>query len=283
MTLSELLTLVGLAWSRLLLFPGGAAALAAAWLVARARGREPGEKSAAAALAAGDIVALALPWLGLALLPLPFAPPMGRKTDLVVALALLEWPLLREIGRALRGPAPARVAGRRALAAWLNGLPALLLAALALAQAAGTLDIAPLARAPAADAPLDQQALHWGGALGLALALAPLLGRGPFGPGLGRAPGGLALRLREVGLIALASLPWLGPFGALQEEGPLGAPAIGACVLAPALLLALLLACDRLAAGHSPRRWAWAYVGVDGLLLALLLWAAYAALLRQLA
>ncbi|MFN8501574.1 hypothetical protein [Kouleothrix sp.] len=173
------------------------------------------------------------------------------------------------------------MAGRRALAAWLNGLPALLLA-LALAQAAGTLDIAPLAPPPCR-CPFDQQALHWGGALGLALALAPLLGRGPFGPGLGRAPGGLALRLREVGLIALASLPWLGPFGALQEEGPLGAPAIGACVLAPALLLALLLACDRLAAGHSPRRWAWAYVGVDGLLLALLLWAAYAALLRQLA
>ncbi|MFN8501573.1 hypothetical protein [Kouleothrix sp.] len=111
MTLSELLTLVGLAWSRLLLFPGGAAALAAAWLVARARAASLA-KSAAAALAAGDIVALALPWLGLALLPLPFAPPMGRKTDLVVALALLEWPLLRGIK-----PGAARPRQR----AWLAG------------------------------------------------------------------------------------------------------------------------------------------------------------------
>ena len=208
---------------------------------------------------------------------------MGRKADLIVALALLDWPLLLAIGQGLGSPeASVRHAGRRALAAWLNGLPTLLLAALALAQAAGTFDIAPLARAPEVVQPLDRHILHWAGALGLTLALAPLLGRGPFGSDSAFVPVGLALRLREVGLIALACLPWLAPFGALEEQGPHGLAAIGACGLAPALVLALLWAGDRLAAGHSARRWARAYLGLDALLLAALLWAAGAALLRQL-
>lgn len=287
MTLNELLTLVGLAWSRLLIYPGGLAAFAAAWLIGRTRQRK-GAPTAAAAnnefdAAARDVSAIVLPWLGLALLPLPFAPPLGRKTDLIVALALLDWPLLLALGPALRSPdAATRKAGQRNFAAWLNGLPMLLLAAVALAQAAGTFDIAPLARPPATGQPLDRHVLHWAGALGLTLALPPLLGRGPFGSERPLAPAVGGLWLREAGLIALASLPWLGVFGALQEEGPLGAAALGACVLVPALLVALVWACDRLAPGRSTRRWAWAYLGLDALLVALLVWAAGAALMRQL-
>lgn len=331
MTLSELLALLGLAWSRLALYPGGLAAVGLMWLLARAeygalvnrRGAPDREQEAragyqgtkrsagAAELSSGSapggsggdpqialppalaLSALALPWLGLALLPLPFAQPLGRKLDLPVALALLEWPLLLRLAYELRSADQAIVAaGRRRLAALLNSLPTLVLASLALAQAAGTFEIAALARAPAAELPLARQALHWLGALALALTLPALLGYGPFAGPRQPAPrlGGQAplawlawladdgLRLRAVGLAALVALAWLAPVGALQEQAPHRAAAIGASLAALLVLPALLWACDRLAARSSARRWAWGYLGLDALLLAAMAWAAGAQL-----
>lgn len=325
MTPSELLALLGQAWSRLLLYPGGLAAIGLAWLLALAERYEPkihqdmlfsAERTRGGHTDAKTprtefrlsaafeslrlrgkqplmaLSALALPWLGLALLPLPFAQPLGRKLDLPAALALLEWPLLLRIGCELRAPdAATQAAGWRRLAAWLNGLPTLVLASLALAQAAGTFDIGPLARAPAADQPLAQRALHWLGALGFTLALPPLLGYGPFAAAppasapqlrasrqalLGwlawLAEGGL--RLRAAGLAGLAALPWLAPFGALQEEGPHGASAIGASLAALLLLPGLLWIFGRLGGRSAARRWAWGLVALDLLVLAAMGWAA---------
>ncbi|MBK9943290.1 MAG: hypothetical protein IPP13_16915 [Kouleothrix sp.] len=296
MNLGELLTLLGLAWSRLLIYPGGLAAGLAAGLLAALLPTTP-YAGHAAGPPAWRLAAIVLPWLGLALLPLPFAAPLGRPADILVVLALLESPLLLALRHELcAGDTAVRAAGRRRLAALLNGLPTLILAVLALAQVAGTFDIAPLASAPTADQPISLRVLHWLGALGFTLALAPLLGYGAFTAGYTaerRAPGARlvdrvaswlddGLRLRAAGLIALAMLPWLAPFGALQAQGPRGPLLIAASLAVPALL-ALLWAYHRLAIGRSPRRWAWAYLGLDGLLLAGLLWAAYAALLRQLA
>lgn len=317
MTPSELLALLGQAWSRLLLYPGGLAAVGLMWLLARSAGREPKwsahhtdtegtEVSGAKKYAIRSVSlclrgysdgflalsALALPWLGLALLPLPFAPALGRKLDLPAALALLEWPLLLRVARELRAPDPATQAvGWRRLAAWLNGLPTLVLASLALAQAAGTFDIAPLARAPAAEQPLALHALHWLGALALALALPALLGYGPFAaappaPAPQLRPSRMALlawlgwladgglRLRAAGLAGLAVLPWLAPFGALQEEGPHDAAAIAASLAALLMLPGLLWGFGRLAGRGPARPWAWGLFGLDLLLLGAMAWGA---------
>lgn len=314
MTASELLALLGRAWFQLLIYPGGLCALALAALLG---GLGPRGLPAPAALRRGlagafaqtdpaALSALAAPWLGVALLPLPGAAALARPLDLVGVLALLEWPLLLALRAGLRDPDPAvrRAAGLR-LAAALNSYPPLLLALLLLARAGGSLQIERLVRLPEAAGPAAAT-LHWLGACALLLALPPALGIGPFhhpprvaGPGtedegrrtpaqdkrrptqdedpapsdpaadtaagtasprfavLGSA-GSAALRLRAVGLAALAALPWCA---ALERP---------AAWLAPLpLLLAgpLLLAVHRLTHRASARRWAQAYLALDVLLL----------------
>ncbi|KPV47055.1 hypothetical protein SE17_42790, partial [Kouleothrix aurantiaca] len=168
----ELLGLLGLAWPRLFLYPAGLAALLLA-TVLRRRDVRP--------TLSLPLHAAAMPWLGLALLPLPFARPLGRGVDLLVAVALLEWPQLLALRLLLRAANPAtRAAGIRRLAAEVNGLVLLALAGLALATAAGTFDLAPMMRLPATARPPELEALRWLGALGLIAALPPLLGLGPF-------------------------------------------------------------------------------------------------------
>jgi hypothetical protein len=324
-SLNELLALLGRAWSRLLIFPGGLAAFAIIGLLAyihRAAGRgqraelkpptsnlqPPTSEDNAASwfLALG---AIAPPWLGLALLPLPPAPGLSRQTDLLITLALLECPLLLSIAHELRA-SDLRPMGLRRLAATLNGYPPLLLATLALVQAGGSFDIATIARVPGDLAPMFARPLHWIGAAAWALALPPMLGLGSFaGPPGARAtrpdslhhqaetararlrvvgsaairswgddPLGTGLRLRALGHVLLAALPWMAAFGAL-DEGGLGKPAgLAAWLLAPALIAALLWGYDRLTATHTPRRWARAYLALDTALLLVLLWAAFQAL-----
>ena len=125
MTLNELLALLGRAWSRLLIYPGGITAFAALWLIALLQSREPSVESYQRRARAGSwslaLGALVPPWLGLALLPLPPAATLSRQTDLIVALALLEWPLVLAIARELRSDDSAqRAAGVRRLAAALS-------------------------------------------------------------------------------------------------------------------------------------------------------------------
>jgi hypothetical protein len=180
----------------------------------------------------------------------------------------------------------------------LNGYPPLILATLALAQSSGSLEVAALARPPGELASTSAGALHWLGALAWALALPPMLGIGAFAaaqprgcpprnqdqaqprlPAALRASAArffaadaieLGLRLRAVGLVLLAALPWSG--------GQDGAGALARALGAAVLIATLLWGYDRLASGRPARRWAWAYLGLDAALLLALLWAAYAAL-----
>jgi hypothetical protein len=301
-TLNELLALLGRAWPRLLLYPGGLAAFAAIWLLAflQARGprppaQDPRLKARAWFLALGS---LAPPWLALALLPLPPAPILSRQIDLLVALGLLECPLLLAIARDLRVPHQAtRAAAVRRLAAALNGYPPLILAALALAQASGSFELAALARVPGEPAPAFAAPLHWLGAAAWVLALPPALGLGPFASrarelrGQGRRPLRppkmpsiifdsieTGLRLRAIGLVLIAALPAMAAFGALDEGGLRTIRGLAAWALSPPAVAALLWAYDRLLAGQPARWWARAYLALDVALLLALLWAAYQAL-----
>lgn len=276
MTANELLAMLGRAWPRLLLYPGGLTAFAIVWLMARfsrhGRGAAGGARTADLPL---TISAVALPWLGLALLPLPLVAGINRQTDLIVVLALLEWPLVLVIAQEFHSTAPDAYARLvRRLAAALNSYPPLILAALVLALAAGSFEIDVLMRPPDALAPARLALLHWLGALAWTLALPPALGLGPFAT---RPPDQSALRvglrLRALGLIALAALPWF----------PLLADWRWLLPLPPLLIAALLWSFDRVAAGRAARSWARGYLIFAVALLLVLLWAAYAMLQERLA
>jgi hypothetical protein len=277
LTASELLVLLGRAWSRLLLYPGGLAPFAIVWLITRTENREPRTDEITRVLGSRLTVrvpvlamsAVVLPWLGLALLPLPLAVTLSRQTDLVVVLALLEWPLLLTIAEGLRGdPGSNYQTAVRRLAAALNSYPALILATLALAQSGGSFELLALARWPGDMASTSARALHWAGAVAWALALPPALGLGPFAvcPPEQRALR-LGLRLRSIGLVAIAALPWLG------DREWTGATVVW-LPLPPLAIAAALWAYHRLTAGQSPRRWARVYAALDVALLLALLWAA---------
>ncbi|HEU4326101.1 MAG TPA: hypothetical protein VFS21_23375 [Roseiflexaceae bacterium] len=275
MTASELLALLGRAWFQLLIYPGGVAALALI-LLAGALGRRierppfPPLSNPAAA-----ITVVAAPWLALALLPLPGAARLGRPLDVVGLLALLELPLLLAVAAGLRAADEGwRRDGLRRLAGALNGYPTLLLALLLLGASSGTLQPDRLASAPA---DLPAAALHWLGAFALLAALPPLLALGPFAPqggghtadqgplaarlaGLADRPLKTGMRLRALGLAALASLPWCAALG--------GAAAWAAPLALPPLAL-LLWACSRMRPGGTG--WARAYLALDAALLVALL------------
>jgi hypothetical protein len=301
LTANELLALLGRAWPRLLIYPGGLAAFALVWLLERAnrspavprrvvdrgsriedRGSRIEDRDPRSSILGSS--AIVLPWLGLALLPLPHAAAIGRSTDLVAVLALLEWPLLLTIAAELRGRGAAERAVRR-IAAALNSYPPLILAALVMASASGSLDVAALARPPAGDMPAPGALLHWAGAVAWALALAPALGLGPFAAGMPAANAlRIGMRLRALGLVALGALPWFPVVAGPDDSGFGGAgPALLLLPIPPLLIAALLWVYGRLTAAHQPRRWARVYLAFDAALLLVLMWAAYAALQARLA
>jgi hypothetical protein len=267
LTANELLALLGRAWPRLLLYPGGLAAFALVWLIGATKNQEPRTENRVALPGSRFSVlgslAIVAPWLGLALLPLPLVAELSRSIDVVALLALLEWPLLLVLAAELRSGEPATLArGTRRLAAALNSYPALVLALLLLASAAGSLDSAALARPPDENTPPRAVLLHWAGAAAVIGALPPALGIGAFAAGASALPWArIGLRLRAIGLVALAALPWF----------PL-------VPLPPLAIAALLWAFARLTAGRSARHWARIYLVFDALLLMVLLGAAYAAL-----
>jgi hypothetical protein len=314
LTANELLALLGRAWPRLLIYPGGLAAFAIVWLIGRTNRRpttddrpaedrgsriedrgspssilDPRSSINASRFFVGyppggsplDISAVVLPWLGLALLPLPGAAGISRQTDLITILALLEWPLLLAIVAEVRdAPWPRR------LAAALNSYPPLILATLVLTSTGGSFDMTALARPPDADAPLSASLLHWTGATAWLLALPPALAIGAFAAGLpDQRTLRTGLRLRAVGLLAIAALPWFPLVGANSAPGGPSAsgPAWLWLPLPPLLIVALLWAYGRFTARHSARRWARAYLAFDAALLLVLLWAAYTALQARLA
>jgi hypothetical protein len=134
----ELLALLGRAAPRLLLWPGGLGLLVLALTLLRAWRR--GELLR---LELAGLAACAAPLLALALLPLPGVAALDRDVDLFTALSLLELPRWLRAGRGWQqGESRSSAA---LLAIELNGLPMLALAAVLIAQAAGSLNLGALA------------------------------------------------------------------------------------------------------------------------------------------
>jgi hypothetical protein len=242
MTLAELLALVGRAWARLLLYPGGLSVLAVLWGLSRINAGHKQANPANRIALEYSIAALALAWLGVALLPLPLVAPLGRPVDMLVLVALLEWP------RLVAAHAEARQGDTRRLAAAFNSYPLLLAATLLLAWASGSLEAGAWSNLPAAGAPERTRAAYWLGALGWLAALPALAGIGPF-----RADPPcqvllrFALQVRATGFVALALLPWVAWAGALSPW------------LVPVPVLGLAVAIwvfDRATQRFGTRRWA---------------------------
>ncbi|MCS6882217.1 MAG: hypothetical protein RMK84_00630 [Oscillochloridaceae bacterium] len=244
--MGELLGALGLAWPRVVFYPGGLFALAASHLLMRWLAVCGGAPLWPAPPV--TVLDLAPPLAVLTLLPLAPAPPFPFGLDLPVALVLLEWPRFR--AAAVRGSAPAAVLRDYALP---------LAAALALAVATGGLELAALLRWPES---VPERALL---ALGAALWLLGM-------PRLLRAgPGGAAGALRALGLLLVGALLLLGALAAGPGQW---LPADRAGWLLPPLATAgAALAVG--AALRIPERWL-TRMGVAGCVAVLAL-AAYAA------
>jgi hypothetical protein len=306
MTLAELLSFLGLAWSRLLIFPGGLCAFVIVWLVGFLEQRRispiaPPGCTGAAALRAFSIASLrgtgaaalralpgmgaaalrslpgpsplaasavVLPWLGVALLPLPLAAPLSRPVDLVVIIALLEWPRLLAITVDLH--TGERLRGMQRLAAALNGYPPLALALILTAEGTGTLESMGLLRIPEGTPALWW---FWIGVGALILTLPPLIEAGPFALD---APDDLrfGMRLRALGIVLIAALPGI----ALLTRG--GDNDWWRIALPPLALTGVIWLVHRSTRHHSAQRWAHVYLILD-VLLALALLAAGLLALRE--
>lgn len=218
MRIAELLALLGRSWSRLFLYPGGLALVAALLLLRTVLGKPAAQGAEQRAYQQDTLLAPAsplhflyyasfviLPWLGLALLPLPFAADIGRSLDLVIALALLEWPRLLLAAHEYRSGQHTR------LAAVLNSYPPLIAAIVLLAAPTGSFESALLMQAPAATTPMFASLAHWSGAVGFILTLPVLLGLGPFScPAPAAWPLRIGLLLRGIGIVVLAAMPAAG-------------------------------------------------------------------------
>lgn len=139
----ESLGALGLAWQRLLIYPGGLSALLLAWLLARwlawCAGRAP---EPVRPWTVGALLYALPPLAALSLLPLAPARPFPYGLDLMTTLGLLAWPRLCRL--ALGGElSRERLAG-------LTPFGLLLVGGVAMAEGAGSLELSALLRAPAA-------------------------------------------------------------------------------------------------------------------------------------
>ncbi len=278
MTIAELLSFLGLAWSRLLIFPGGVCLLIAVWIaemVGQRRGRvgfPPFPTSwLTSPLAASAVV---LPWLGVALLPLPGAVALSRPIDLIAIVALLEWPRLLAIAADLQERNRAR--GVQRLAAALNGYPPVVLSLALLSQGTGTLEVVGLLRIPDSSAPLQQTVWFWLGVGALILAVPPLIEVGPFALD---APDDLrpGLRLRMLGIILIVALPGM----ALLTRN--GTDDWWRVALPPLTVWGAMWVFQRSTRHQQALRWARIYLAYDLVLLAALFVAGVLALQARLA
>ncbi len=267
MTIAELLSFLGLAWSRLLIFPSGLCALVVVWLAGALEQRRilPIEllRWLASPLTASAVVS---PWLGVALLPLPLAAPLARPVDLVVVMALLEWPRLLAISIDLH--TGERVRGMQRLAAALNGYPPLVLALLLSAQGSGTLESVGLLRIPEGTAALWW---FWIGVGALILTLPPVIEAGPFALD---APDDLrfGMRLRALGIVLIAALPGVALLTRSGDDD------WWRVALPPLALTGAIWLFHHSTRHHSIQRWAYFFLIFDVLLLLALLAAGLLAL-----
>ena len=204
-TANELLALLGRAWSRLLIYPGGLAAFGIVWLISILQNRVPslpallptaGEGSSAFPSPAvgrgvpqqrrgeGIRIEQCYPvlssWFGRPALACAGAAAAAAGGRAATADRYRRRSSAAGVAEPAGDRQELRAAGMRRLAAALNSYPPLILATLALAQAGNSLELAALARAPGNLAATSTSALHWLGAVALALALPPALGIGPF-------------------------------------------------------------------------------------------------------
>ncbi|MEM8531262.1 MAG: hypothetical protein AAGF95_10495 [Chloroflexota bacterium] len=267
LTMTELLVLLGRAWSRLLFYPGGVSAFAVIWLIAYLQPRIASSLNAHVFHAKHtnlthpptfyalhtflSMSAVVLPWLSLALLPLPLAPSMERPVDVLVALALFEWPLVLTLATEVRSSnQSAQQNGWRRLAAALNGYPCFVLALLLLMTVSRSLQLDQLTRLPGMDAGFVVIVAWIFGVCTLVVSLPPILGLGPFATAAPGDPGlRIGLRLRGIGLVVLALFPLLG----LLESY------LWVFLLACVLVGCYLIACIRFAGRWPTRRWAIGY------------------------
>lgn len=267
LTMTELLVLLGRAWSRLLVYPGGVSAFAIIWLITYLQLRIGPSLSPHAfhpkytslthpstghsLHTVVSISAVVLPWISLALLPLPLAPTMERPVDVLVLFALLEWPFVLTIATEVRSSnVHVQQNGWRRLANVLNGYPCLVLALLLLVPASRSLQLDQLTRLPGMDAGSVIVVAWIFGVCSLVVSLPPILGLGPFATA---APGDFGLctglRLRGVGLVVLALFPLLG----LLESY------LWVFLLACGLATCYLIAFIRLAGRWEAKQWSTGY------------------------
>ncbi len=187
--MGELLGALGLAWPRLLLYPGGIFALGASWLLARwlrwCTGQPP---LSLPPLTLSDRINVLPPLIVLTLLPLAPAANFPYGIDLVVAVSLLEWPQLC----ATNQPPPER-------GALVRRYGLLILAGLGMLEGAGSMTLSDLVMWPTA---WPARVLLLGGA-GLWLAALPRLLADPAT----QRPAG---QCRALGLLLLGTLPLSG-------------------------------------------------------------------------
>ncbi|NTW02853.1 MAG: hypothetical protein HGA19_16495 [Oscillochloris sp.] len=143
--MGELLGALGLAWPRLLLYPGGLGAFGLAWLLARwmalvGTSATHGASSYTTKDAEATVHVI-MPLVALALLPLPPARSFPYGMDLVVALALLGWPRLYAlaVGGGLTGVGLSRA---------LRGYSLLVLGATLLGASTGSMELSRLLEPP---------------------------------------------------------------------------------------------------------------------------------------
>lgn len=215
--MGELLGALGLAWPRLLLYPGGIFALVAAkllgvWLQPR------GKRSASLPTEQIDIIYSITPLVVLTLLPLAPARSFPYGLDLVTAVMLLEWPRVLQVA-SKAGNDPNMGALRSGIVH--DYLPLVGGGAL-MAMAVGGLELTRLLRFP--EGLLDQGFLAAGTLLWLA-ALPRLIDAGPRS---------IAGELRMLGLALIAALPLLGALA--TWTGGVLPPGIAGWVLPPAAI-----------------------------------------------
>ncbi len=228
--MNELLGALGLAWPRLLIYPGGLAALLSAWVLSRwwsyAGYRQ------LRSVPALSLIDLLPPLVVLTLLPLPPARSFPYGLDLPTALLLAEWPRLRILARS-GGLAPEQ------LRTLIPPYALLLIGAGAMATALDSLELTALTRWPAALG--DQMLLG----IGMLFWLAAL-------PALGGTTAELAwaLRLRALTLLAIPALVLIGALAALLNAW-IPAAILG-WVLPPLALIGLALMLAGLARVSEP-------------------------------
>jgi hypothetical protein len=270
--MGEWLGALGLAWSRLLLYPGGLSALCAAWLLARALTTADQRRRVKPTLSAGisliGVSAMAAPLLLISLLPLPRSGFFGYTPDLLVGLLLLEWPQLLLLARLLRTE-PEKATSRQRLL--IEGYILLLLAILLFMQAAGSFRLDALTREIESGF-LPGWSLRLAGIAGWSIALLPLLDIGTATSPPATEALRWGLRLRNLGHILLAYLSWL----------PL-VPASPWLLPFPLLFLTLLLAViARFGRRHVAHQWPRLRTGVVVGLIVIVGWQTYAALVTRL-